>query len=76
MFSMLFGKKKAESPASQGHTAQTAVSEVVRTRHTHVACDGPSFSKHPRVYLGMTDEGKVVCPYCSRQFVYDAAARD
>jgi uncharacterized Zn-finger protein len=42
-----------------------------------VACDGPQFSKHPRVYLTMVDDaaGKpsfVVCPYCSRVYLYDA----
>ena len=40
-----------------------------------VACDGPSFSRHPRVYLTMVDDanGKpehVVCPYCSHVFRY------
>ncbi|HEX2859951.1 MAG TPA: zinc-finger domain-containing protein [Alphaproteobacteria bacterium] len=47
------------------------------TGDLRVMCDGPHFSKHPRVYLTMVDdaEGKpsfVVCPYCSRVYEYDA----
>jgi len=49
--------------------------ETEATNNVRVACDGPSFSKHPRVYLTMVDDenGKpshVVCPYCSKTFVY------
>lgn len=44
--------------------------EVILTDESRVACDGPEFSKHPRVYLTLDDnvEGEVVCPYCSRVF--------
>jgi len=38
----------------------------VTTKKVH--CDGPEFSKHPRVYLNMGDENTVVCPYCSHVF--------
>ena len=53
-------------------------SETVAVGTLKVACDGPPFSKHPRVYLTMVDDAKgnpvdVVCPYCSRVFVYDPA---
>tara|TARA_R110000868_G_scaffold218576_1_gene468939 strand:+ start:84359 stop:84547 length:189 start_codon:yes stop_codon:yes gene_type:complete len=35
-----------------------------------VACDGPKFSKHPRVYLTVKGgkENEVVCPYCGHTF--------
>lgn len=51
--------------------------EMVTTSHKRVACDGPTFSKHPRVYLTMVDDAEgnptnVVCPYCSRVYVYQA----
>lgn len=51
--------------------------ETVTTPHKRVACDGPAFSKHPRVYLTMVDDAQgnptsVVCPYCSRVFLYSA----
>ena len=49
--------------------------DVVVVNTLRVACDGPVFSKHPRVFLTMVDNaaGKpehVVCPYCSRVFEY------
>lgn len=51
--------------------------EVITTGSLRVACDGPVFSKHPRVYLTMVDNAQgqpvdVVCPYCSRVYMYDA----
>lgn len=50
--------------------------DIVVTGELRVACDGPVFSKHPRVYLTMVDDahGKpdnVVCPYCSRVFQFN-----
>ena len=44
-----------------------------------VACHGPAHSGHPRVYLTMVDDEKgkpqdVVCPYCSRVYVYSESA--
>lgn len=52
--------------------------ETTRTGSLKVICSGPSFSKHPQVYLTMVDNaaGKpshVVCPYCSHTFEYDAS---
>lgn len=51
-------------------------SETIETGHKRVACDGPVFSKHPRVFLTMVDDAKghpdhVVCPYCSRVYHYN-----
>jgi uncharacterized Zn-finger protein len=43
-------------------------SEVVFTAQPRVACDGPVDGKHPRVFLTLTHEGYVVCPYCSKVF--------
>jgi len=31
--------------------------------------DHPVWNMHPRVYLPIKAEGKVVCPYCSAQYV-------
>ncbi|MAI08606.1 MAG: zinc-finger domain-containing protein [Magnetococcales bacterium] len=35
-----------------------------------VACDGPKFSKHPRVFLTVDGgtQNEVVCPYCGKVF--------
>ena len=56
--------------------ASTQKNDVVHTGDLRVACDGPVFSKHPRVYLTMVDDAqgqpdRVVCPYCSRLFLFD-----
>ena len=35
-----------------------------------VACDGGGGPLgHPRVFLTMDDDDRIVCPYCSRRFV-------
>ncbi len=51
--------------------------EITHTGALRVACTGPTFSKHPKVYLTMVDDEKgkpdhVVCPYCSHVFKHDA----
>lgn len=49
------------------------MAEVVRTKNKSVECEGgePPYG-HPLVYLEIKDEsGKIVCPYCSKEFVLD-----
>ena len=42
--------------------------EIVESRS--VSCDGGlGASGHPKVYLNIGSENKVVCPYCSRVFI-------
>lgn len=42
-----------------------------------VACDGGEGALgHPRVYLTMDEEGKVVCPYCDRLFILQGGPSD
>lgn len=50
--------------------------ETIRTSNKKVWCDGPEFSKHPRIYLTTEDnlQHTVVCPYCSRTFIHDPKA--
>lgn len=51
--------------------------EVIRTTEKRVACDGGQGALgHPMVYLDMTKEGKVVCPYCDRLFILKGGAAD
>ena len=39
-------------------------------------CDGASLDAgHPRVFLTMTKQGFVDCPYCGRRFVRAAGVR-
>lgn len=35
-----------------------------------VACEGDTDLPHPRVFLELDDNERVVCPYCSRKFIY------
>lgn len=51
--------------------------EVITVTQKRVACDGGKGALgHPRVFLTIGDDDKVVCPYCSRTFVYQAPAAD
>ena len=48
--------------------------ETIATASREVHCDGGP-SGHPRVYLHIvSEEGEVVCPYCSRVYRLVAAA--
>ncbi|MBO6561534.1 MAG: zinc-finger domain-containing protein [Nisaea sp.] len=46
--------------------------EVITVTEKRVACDGGKGALgHPRVFLTIDHhDGKVTCPYCSREFVY------
>ncbi len=53
----------------------TEAPEVVLVSTRRVCCDGGEGALgHPRVYLDMGDDDKVVCPYCDREFVFDENA--
>jgi uncharacterized Zn-finger protein len=45
--------------------------ETIEVDTPVVACDGDSGTPggHPKVYLNLSAEGKVECPYCSRLYV-------
>lgn len=54
-----------------GHTPP----EIISVADDVIACDGGEVG-HPRVYLTMDAKtGFVVCPYCGRIFVQDAARK-
>ena len=39
---------------------------------SNVVCDGGGgVLGHPKIYLGMGKEKKIVCPYCSKLFVLE-----
>jgi uncharacterized Zn-finger protein len=42
--------------------------ETIEVDTSVVACDGGT-EGHPKVYLNLTRDGAVECPYCSRLFV-------
>ncbi|CAA7613087.1 conserved hypothetical protein [Candidatus Terasakiella magnetica] len=62
----------AASPASSSDF------ETITVSTGSVACDGNTAIAglgHPRVYLDLTAEGKIVCPYCSRTYVLAEGAK-
>ena len=47
--------------------------EVIYVPTEVVACDGDGgVDGHPRVYLNLSAEGRIECPYCSRLFVHES----
>jgi len=51
--------------------------ETIYVSETIVACNGGGGALgHPLVYLNLSAEGKVECPYCSRLFVRGTPAPD
>jgi uncharacterized Zn-finger protein len=54
------------------HFVNDVGSENIRIGVTKFKCMGatPPYD-HPHVYLDMSAEGTVVCPYCSTLYVYD-----
>ncbi len=51
--------------------------ETITVSSASVACDGNAAGGlgHPRVYLDLTADGKIVCPYCSRTYVLAEGAK-
>lgn len=50
---------------------QVAKTEKVKTRE--VSCDGGKEQLgHPKVYLHISKNNEVVCPYCSKKFILAA----
>ncbi len=48
--------------------------ETIYVDDTVVACNGGGGALgHPRVYLNLSAEGKVECPYCSRLYIRGTA---
>ena len=48
---------------------------IIPTSTRTVACDGGTLG-HPRVFLTLGDDDRVVCPYCSRTYVLEAGDED
>ncbi len=48
---------------------EIAETEIVSSRH--ISCDGGELG-HPKVYLDIGNTNRVVCPYCGKEFIYDA----
>jgi uncharacterized Zn-finger protein len=64
------------APMSSAST-QPAAFDTVTVSTAKVACDGDVDKGlgHPRVFLDLTAEGRIVCPYCSRTYVLAEGAK-
>ena len=46
---------------------------VILTNKLRVACNGGGGALgHPQIFLTLGNDGRVTCPYCSREFVKSA----
>ena len=54
-------KKKKPTPSNK---------EIKIVREYTVSCDGGEDYGHPLVYLNLIKEGRKVCPYCSKTFIF------
>jgi len=52
--------------------ANQETTELEYVTAKQLSCDGGTDNGHPLVYLHIDDDGEVVCPYCSKKFVYKA----
>jgi uncharacterized Zn-finger protein len=43
--------------------------EITYSGKKEVACSGSGLG-HPTVYLNMEPKGEIICPYCSKKFVF------
>jgi len=61
--------------ASNTPSAEQSDGQIVITSQKRVACAGSGDALgHPKIWLNIGPDGRVVCPYCSRQFVHDSQA--
>jgi uncharacterized Zn-finger protein len=57
------------TPAPQQNAPEHDAPEVIEVEEMRVACDGGGGPLgHPRVFLNLSKEGWVDCPYCDRRF--------
>ena len=57
----------------QGDAASKASANVIVTNQLRVACNGGGGTLgHPQIFLTLGNDGRVTCPYCSREFVKSA----
>jgi len=49
--------------------------ETIEVEQTTIACDGGGGALgHPKVYLNLTEHGRIECPYCDRLFTLKEGA--
>ena len=51
-------------------TLKTFLIEKVIVNSKKVSCDGGTDFGHPLVYLNIGNDSEVICPYCSKKFIF------
>ena len=55
---------------TQDDGASKASASVIVTNQLRVVCNGGGGALgHPQIFLTLGNDGRVTCPYCSREFV-------
>ena len=58
---------------TQDDGASKASASVIVTNQLRVVCNGGGGALgHPQIFLTLGNDGRVTCPYCSREFVKSA----
>ena len=58
---------------AQDDAASKVSANVIVTDQFRVACNGGGGALgHPQIFLTLGNDGRVTCPYCSREFVKSA----
>ena len=58
---------------TQDDGANKASASVFVTNQLRVVCNGGGGALgHPKIFLTLGNDGRVTCPYCSREFVKSA----
>ena len=58
---------------TQDDGASKASASVIVTNQLRVVCNGGGGALgHPKIFLTLGNDGRVTCPYCSREFVKSA----
>lgn len=57
----------------QGDATTKSSANVIVTNQLRVGCNGGGGTLgHPQIFLTLGNDGRVTCPYCSREFVKSA----
>jgi uncharacterized Zn-finger protein len=63
---------KPGSMTTQTGNGYMKITEEIKVGTLNVACDGgKGHLGHPTVYLNLEEKGEVVCPYCSKKYIFD-----
>ena len=50
--------------------SKSYLSDTIIVETNTIACDGGIDFGHPLVYLNLDKKGEIVCPYCSKKYIF------